>query len=289
MKRSGSWLVVGLALLVAAAFLLHRPVREDSPPRSREHPPAVEAAAPSESPGPAAPAPARRTTAAVAPDAVPPRIPGTVRGLVKITGGFRKRKVARTDADPACAALHGGSPLLSDTLVTDANGNLQWAFVYVKSGPIGTPPPAPASPVTIDQVNCVFIPHMVGIRVGQPLRVVNSDRLLHVVHVIPITNKESNVGLPQAQMDHVRTFDAPEVMVKIKCDIHPWMAAWVGVMDHPHFSITNELGSFLIPNLPPGKYVVEAWHEQCDPVALSAEVAPGGDFRLDFALDYKSR
>ena len=78
-------------------------------------------------------------------------------------------------------------------------------------------------------------------------------------------------------------------MVKVRCDLHPWMGALVGVMDHPYFSITNEIGSFLIPGLPPGKYVVEAWHEQCEPVALAAEVAPGGDVRLDFALDSKYR
>ncbi len=292
MRRAGPRIVLVLAILVVAAYFLRREPREETPRRSLRpvleapSPAAAATPAPSTALRPKVPIPVSAPPIAAVPVAGPP---GTVRGLVKIRGPLPSRKTVRFDADPHCAELHAGATLFRDDLVADATGNVQWAFVHVKSGPIGAPPPASPSAVTIDQINCFFIPHMVGIRVGQPLRVLNSDPLLHVVHTIPIKNKETNYGLPQAQMETVRRFDVPEVMVKIKCDIHPWMAAWVGVMDHPHFAITNEIGSYMIPDLPAGQYSIEAWHERCEPVTLSIDVPPGGDTRLDFMLDLKSR
>lgn len=275
--------VLGLALLLVAALLFHRPPREQKP--LRVEPRAVSVASP-ERPAPAsAPTPVKPSAVAATP---PPPVqgpPGTVRGTVKILGEIPPRKRARIDHEPDCAAKHAGV-VFYDNLVADANGNVQWAFVQVKSGPMGTPPPAPTTPVLLDQIRCIFTPHMVGVRVGQPIRVLSSDDLLHNVHGIPFENKEFNIGLPRSGMEVVRTFDKPEVFV-IKCDIHPWMRSFVGVVDHPYWSITNELGTYVIRDLPPGKFTLEVWHEQYKPATREITVPPGGDVALDFVLDVK--
>ena len=284
MKRATSLIVLALALLIAVAFLIRREPREEIPKRSPRRSPVTDASPSEGSPPPVAVKPSVSAPVVVAPAAAGAALPGTVRGLVKIKGEVPRRKIVKLDADPKCQSFHAGV-VLSDELVVDAGGNVQWAFVYVKSGPIGHPPPAPTTPVLMDQVACTFVPHMVGVRVGQPLRVLSSDDLLHNVHGLTFLNKEFNVGLPTAGMEVVRSFGRPEVMFLIKCDVHPWMRSWVGVMDHPYFAVTNELGSYVIRELPPGKYTVEAWHEKYVPLPLQIEVPSGGDVRLDFLLD----
>jgi plastocyanin len=284
MQKRAPLIVLALALLVLLAFLVHRAPREQKP--TRTEPRAVSIATP-EPAAPVAPAPIKPATAPVAPPPEPPPAqgpPGTVRGNVKIAGDIPPRKRARLESDPKCQAMHAGV-VMFDHLVADAAGNVQWAFVQVKSGPIGTPPPAPTTTVLLDQIRCVFTPHMVGVRVGQPVRVRSSDDTLHNVHGLPFLNREFNVGLP-VPGELVRTFTTPEVFV-IKCDVHPWMRACVGVVDHPFWAITNELGSYVIRDLPPGKFTLEVWHEQYRPVTRELVVPPGGDVALDFVLDVK--
>jgi plastocyanin len=285
MPKKATVAVVALALLLVLAFLFHRAPREQKP--SRAEPRADPIAAPE---SPPASAPPVKTAAAAATQLPPPSaavqgLPGTVQGTVKILDEIPPRNRVKLDVDPKCESLHAGV-VLSDELVADANGNVQWAFVRVTSGPIGVPPPVPKTPVLMDQIRCVFTPHMVGVRVGQPVRVTSSDDLLHNVHSLPFENREFNVGLPQAGMDVVRTFDKPEIFV-IKCDVHPWMRAWVGVVEHSYWSITNELGTYVIRDLPPGKFTIEVWHEKYKPVTREVQVPPGGDVALDFVLDEK--
>ncbi|MBI3855578.1 MAG: hypothetical protein HY293_07785 [Planctomycetes bacterium] len=278
--KKATFVVGALALLIVLAFLLHRNPAEQRPSRPPPKP-LIHVA-------PDAPATSPETPPAVRRSEVPPApaLPGSIRGGVKIKGPIPPRKILKLDVDPKCQSYHAG-PVMSDALVADAGGNVQWAFVYVKSGPIGTPPPAPTTPVLMDQIRCVFTPHMVGVRVGQPLRVLSSDDLLHNVHALPFQNNEFNVGLYTAGLEVVRTFDKPELMVKIKCDVHPWMSSWICVMEHPYFSITNEIGSYGIHGLPPGRFVVEVLHEGWRPVSREVEVPSGGDAAADFLLDLK--
>jgi hypothetical protein len=276
MKRP-TLIVLVLALLLALAFFMHRRPPQQLPQRAPTRGTTGEEGGAAEVLIP------ERDKLARPPAAGPP---GSLRGLVRIKAPAPPRKIVRLDVDPKCESFHAG-PVMSDEIVSDANGNVQWAFVYVKSGLLGTAPPVPSRPVLMDQIRCIFTPHMVGLRVGQALKILNSDRTLHNVHSLPFENKEFNIGLPTAGMDVTRTFDKPEVMIKIKCDVHPWMASWVGVLDHPYFSITNPLGSYTIPELPPGRYVVEAWHERYVPVTATVELAAGGDVQLDFLLDAK--
>ena len=286
MQKKASLVVLGLVLLLLAALLLHRGPMEQKPvrpePRARSKPPSEVPALHSTSAAELAPA---GGAVAASPPVAVPGLPGTVRGMVKIRGEVPPRKTARIQSDPKCEAMHAGIVLV-DQLVVDASGNVQWAFVQVKSGPIGTPPPASATPVLLDQIRCVFTPHMVGVRAGQPVRVRSSDDLLHNVHGLPFLNREFNIGLPVAGMEDERTFYTPELFL-IKCDIHPWMRAWVGVVVHPYWSITNELGSYAIRDLPPGRFTIEVWHEVYKPVTREIDVPPGGDVELDFVLDAK--
>jgi plastocyanin len=204
----------------------------------------------------------------------------SVTGTVKIKGDIPKRRKVRMDADPKCAALHAEPPL-NDEVVADADGNVQWAFVYVKAGAEGKkgPPPAPA---VIDQKGCTYHPHVLGIVAGQEILIKNSDELLHNIHALPFNNKEFNEGQPQKGMEMKKTFANPEIMVKVKCDVHPWMGAWVGVLEHSFFAVTNEKGAFEIKGLPAGRYTIEAWHEKYKSVTKEIEVkaAAKADFEL---------
>lgn len=191
-------------------------------------------------------------------------------GKVKIKGEIPKRKKITTNADPKCAAMHPGD-LLTDDFVVDAAGGIQWALVYVKDG-LGeqkfTPPKAP---VIVEQKGCRFEPHSMGIMIGQDLMFRNQDSLMHIVHVVPKSNRE--FGFSQAKMGEERskTFAAKET-IRLFCDVHPWMVAWIMVLDHPFHATTGPDGRFKIKGLPPGKYTIEAWHENYKPVTQEIEV-----------------
>jgi plastocyanin len=136
-------------------------------------------------------------------------------------------------------------------------------FVYIKDG-LGNKYlfDTPTEPVDLDQKGCMYHPHVVGVRVGQPLRVINSDQTMHNVHGMPQTNREFNKSQPITGQKDSFTFTAPEVMIPFKCDVHGWMNAYVGVVNHPYFAVTGHGGTFALRSVPPGTYTVEAWHEK---------------------------
>ena len=168
----------------------------------------------------------------------------------------------KMDADPVCAGQHaGGMP--SEEVVVNSNNTLKNVFVYVKEGlPKDQKFEAPKDPVAFDQRGCHYSPHVFGVMAGQPIQIINSDGTLHNVHALPKNSKEFNLGMPIQGMKLNQKFDAPEVMVKFKCEVHSWMAAWAGVLDHPFFAVTGEDGTFSIKDLPAGQYTLEAWHEK---------------------------
>ena len=124
--------------------------------------------------------------------------------------------------------------------------------------------PAPTTPVVLDQRGCRYVPHVFGVQVGQPIEILNSDPTLHNIHATPKTNTEFNTAQPIQGMKTTHTFTAKEadVVVPFKCDVHGWMNASAGVLDHPYFAVTKPDGTFSIPNLPPGTYTLAAWHER---------------------------
>lgn len=184
---------------------------------------------------------------------------GSVSGTVKFEGTAPEPQPIRLSRD----CMPGSTPNpVSDAVLIGADGALRNAFIYVKDGlDPGYAFDAPTEPVELAQKGCIYSPRVLGIRVGQTLDVVNADATLHNVHALPMANEEFNKSQPlqNSHMKHV--FTTPEVMVRFKCDVHAWMAAYVGVLPHPYFAVSDEAGHFEIRDLPPGKYTIEAWHE----------------------------
>ena len=183
--------------------------------------------------------------------------------------------------NPECAALHSDGSITSEELLVNG-GSLQNVFVYVKEGFEGQSFTAPAEAATVENKNCAYVPHVIGVQVGQPLNIVNSDPTLHNVHSYSKNSKSWNIGLPIQGMKQTKKFDAPEVMVALKCDVHPWMRGYIGVLPHPYFSVTNGDGSFEIKNLPPGDYLIEAWHEKLGVQSQKIKIEPQETKEIEF-------
>jgi plastocyanin len=210
--------------------------------------------------------------------------PGGIRGTVTYAGPDTDRPISM-QGDPTCAGLHP-TPVDSEEIVLEG-GKLANVFVYVKSGLEGKSFPVPAEKRHLDQRGCLFVPHVLGVQVGQSVELANSDATLHTVHALPASNAESNDPQPQGTPPIDRRFDKPEVMVPLRCDIHPWMVAYVGVVPHPYYAVSGEDGAFSIANLPPGKYTLEAWHEKLGTQIRQVTVAPGRVATIDF--DFKPK
>ena len=192
---------------------------------------------------------------------IKPASAATLSGKALFEGPAPVVEKIKTDADPKCKTAHPDG-LVSDQVIVNSNGTLKNVFVYVKSGLEGKTFETPKEPVVFDKKGCQYSPKVFGIQVNQPLEILNSDDTLHNVHALPTQSQAFNLGMPIKGMKLKKTFTKPEVMVKIKCEVHPWMSAWAGVLDHPFFGVTNDEGKFEIKNLPPGQYVIEAWHEK---------------------------
>ena len=121
-------------------------------------------------------------------------------------------------------------------------------------------------------------------RVGQPLEIVNSDPTLHNIHALPKANAEFNNGQPIQGMKMTHTFTAKEVMVPFKCDVHGWMNAYVGVLDHPYFATTDKDGKFELKTLPPGTYTIEAWHERLGAMEQKVTLGPKDSKEVNFTF-----
>lgn len=211
----------------------------------------------------------------------------TPAGTASITGTvhFKGTAPERETLDVAreCTKVRDQPPLSQNVVVND-NNTLKWVFVYVKEGLGDQTFPAPQEPVVLDQQGCMYHPHVFGVQVGQSITIRNSDPFQHNIHALPKQNRPFNFSQPVKGMEQERAFQEPEVMVRIKCDVHGWMEAWAGVLSHPYHSTTGGDGTFSLDNLPAGEYVVEAWHEEYGTQTQTVKVGDGESATLDFTF-----
>jgi len=196
---------------------------------------------------------------AVVTNPVDPATAGSVTGTIRFDGTPPAPQPVNRSSDPYCEKQGAAT---TETVTVGSGGSLQNVFVYVKDGLGDRAFPVPTTSVVLDQKGCRYEPHVLGIQVGQTLEILSSDNTLHNVHAIPEQNREFNKAHQMAGIKHTHAFSTKEVMVPFKCDVHKWMNAYVGVLDHPFYAVTGANGTFELKGLPPGTYTIEAWHEK---------------------------
>jgi len=213
-----------------------------------------------------------------------------VTGTVTLKGTPpAEKEIVPLKNDPNCGKLVTDTPTTSHYVV-GSKGELANAVVIVKGVPGAKSTGASAAPAVLDQETCLYHPHIFAVQTGQKITVKNSDPVLHNVHTTPTVegNKEQNLAQLPKGPDLTMSFDKSENFLRFKCDVHPWMFAYVCVVDHPYFAVTAADGSFKIANVPPGKYAVEVLHRKAAPTGETQEVEvtdAGG--KADFTLEAK--
>jgi hypothetical protein len=227
------------------------------------------------------------TDEAAAP-AVSPDSAATITGVVNFTGTAPAGEPIDMSEEPTCAEQHT-EPATTQQVVA-ADGKLANVFIYVKEGLGDRRFPTSTEGVTIDQHGCEYHPHVLAIQTGQELIIKNSDGILHNINTQPTVNQGFNVSQPVA-METTKTFSSPEVMIPVKCDVHGWMHAYIGVQNHPYMAVSGTDGTFTLENLPPGTYTIEAWHElygtQTQTVTVAAQGT--GEVTFDYSSDMAGR
>jgi hypothetical protein len=185
-------------------------------------------------------------------------------------------------SDPYCQQKASEYPTLETVKVSD--GGLENVIVYISSGAPAGPYPTPTEAKEIDQQNCHYIPHVFTIQTNQPVKIKNSDATLHNIHAWAEKNPQFNVGQPVQGMVNETKFSQPELPLPVKCDVHKWMGAFVGVFEHPYHTVSTNGGSFEL-KLPPGKYEVTAWHERFGKKTMMVEVADNDKKEVNFSFN----
>jgi len=240
------------------------------------------AAAPAATEAPAAAAPAAADAAPIDAATV-----GSVSGKVSFEGTAPEATKLKMSADAYCMSAHGTTAVMADGLVVNKDNTLKNVFVYVKDGLGARTFTAPTEPVELTQQGCMFSPHVFGVMAGQGVVIHNGDGTLHNVHAMPTVNDEFNIAMPVKDMKIPKSFPKPEVLVRFKCDVHPWMSSFAGVVSHPFYAVSGDSGTFELKGLPPGTYTISAVHEslgeQTAQVVIGASEAKTADFTFKAA------
>ena len=213
---------------------------------------------------------------------------GSITGTITYEGKIPKLKKFDMAIEPICVQKHETDPVRftgrSEALVLGDENTLGNIFVQVIAGLPKKEYSPPDTPVVIDQNGCTYAPHVLALMVGQPLKFLNSDGVLHNLHTLPEENDEFNVTMPKFLKETIRTFEYAEGMFPIKCDVHPWMGGFVAVLDHPFFAVTQKDGVYKIDGLDPGDYEIEFWHEKLGTRNASVSVKGDETQTLDFVF-----
>jgi plastocyanin len=211
---------------------------------------------------------------------IDPATAGNLTGHVTLQGTAPRNEPIKTKSDPNCMVA-----ITTESYVVGTGGSLANVFVYVKDGLGNRVFPVPATPAVLAQKDCTYQPHVLGIQVGQTLDIVSHDPTLHNIHAVPMANQEFNLAQAGAGVKNQHVFSTSEVMVPFKCDVHRWMNAYVGVVDHPFFAVSGTDGAFSLRGLPPGTYTVEAVHEKLGRQTQSVTI--GEKETKDVAFSFK--
>src|SRR5436853_1643780 len=182
---------------------------------------------------------------------------GTVSGRVTYEGTPAKQKPIDMSKEPSCAKRYA-TPPPTETVVTGPNNALENVVVYISAGAPDEPPPSQAA--VLAQKGCRYLPHVLAFEVNQELKVTNSDQTSHNIHPLAKINREWNKSQPPGTPPIVEKYEKPE-FISVKCNIHPWMHGYFAVLNTSHYAVSDGSGEFKLPNLPPGKYTLTAWHE----------------------------
>jgi plastocyanin len=213
---------------------------------------------------------------------------GEITGTVTLKGTPPKEKdITPLKDDPNCGKFHSSMPTTHFYMV-GPKGELADVIISVE-GAKGPSTGASASTVVLDQKGCEYVPQILAVQTDQKIQVKNSDPVLHNVHNTPAVagNKEQNMAQMPGGQDLVFSFSKPEEFVRFKCDVHPWMFAWVSVFDHPYFAVSGKDGTFKIANVPAGKYTLKATHRKAGTTKQEIEVKDGEPAKVEFALEAK--
>ena len=208
---------------------------------------------------------------------------GSITGTVTFTGSPAAPEPIDMSAEEQCASAHQ-TPPTTERAVVGTGGALANVFVYLKEGVPAGEWPRPDNAVVLDQEGCQYRPHVLGVQTGQNIEIRNSDGILHNINTTPEANRGFNISQPTTMTSN-RSFTTPEVMIPVRCDVHGWMEAYIGVQSHPYFEVTEANGQFTLNNVPPGDYVIEAWHELYGVRTANVTVQAGAPATVDFTFD----
>ncbi len=212
-----------------------------------------------------------------------PATAGVIVGKISFTGKPVPSKTIDMSEDPQCNKLHK-TPVVDRPVAVNKNGTLANVFVYIKGGLEGKKFAPPSFAAVMDQKGCWFEPRILGIQTGQELEVTNSDPVTHNIHPRAHVNREWNQSQAEGTPPLQRKFMLPEIMIRVKCNIHNWMHAWIGVVDNPYFAVSGADGSFELKNVPPGEYTMEAWQEELGTQEQHVTVSPSGKAEVAFTF-----
>lgn len=205
---------------------------------------------------------------------------GDVSGKVSFEGKAPVSMKLKMNADPICLKANTKGAF-GEEVVVNKNGTLKNVLIYVKDGLGGKTFPTPSQKLVFDQIGCVYKPHVLGIQLGQELEVLNSDPTLHNVHSLSKSNTQFNQAMPMKGMKITKKFDKLETF-KVKCEVHTWMGAYIGVFNHPFYAVSNDDGTFTLKGVPAGDYTIEAWHEKYGVQTAKVKVDAAGKATADF-------
>jgi plastocyanin len=209
---------------------------------------------------------------------------GEITGKIYFHGQKPELHAINMGKDSVCISLQTG-PLYPADGQVNADGTLPDAFIFIKHSSATLPSTPPRNPVTLTQKGCRYQPHVLGVMVGQPFEVINLDPTTHNVHVIAKTNREWNVSQQPGSPSVVRRFQHAEEMIPVRCNVHPWMKAYIGVLDNPFYAVTGKDGSFTLKGLPPGDYTIEVWTATFGDQERKLVVHAGGTTTADFTFE----